>query len=260
MQILRILQIVILGILFFLTMVQIYFQIFSPRRRKNGWRRTLIYCGLMFVIFLIPSLAAAPVSPDSVTISKSAAPVSPDSVTISKSAAHVPDWLVYYNQTDERWANELYGEVDYMEEAGCGPTVLAMAVSSLTDTQVSPKEMADWAAENGYCAPGSGSYHTLIADGLKHFGLECATTNNGAEVQKALKAGYPVIALMGEGHFTGGGHFLLLCNIDARGEVFVADPKSVENTEKLWPLDTILAEAKTSPTTNGAYWIIRQQV
>lgn len=56
----------------------------------------------------------------------------------------------------------------------------------------------------------------------------------------------------GEGHFTGGGHFLLLCNIDARNEVFVADPKSVENTEKLWPLDTILAEAKTSPTTNGA--------
>lgn len=246
MQILRILQIAILGILFFLTMVQIYFQIFSPRRRKNGWRRTLIYCGLMFVIFLIPSLAPAPVQSDS--------------VTISKSAAHVPDWLVYYNQTDERWAHELYGEVDYIEEAGCGPTVLAMAVSSLTDTQVSPKEMADWAAENGYCAPGSGSYHTLIADGLKHFGLECATTNDGAEVQKALQAGYPVIALMGEGHFTGGGHFILLCNIDARNEVFVADPKSVENTEKLWPLDTILAEAKISPTTNGAYWIIRQQV
>ena len=158
MQILRILQIAILGILFFLTMVQIYFQIFSPRRRKNGWRRTLIYCGLMFVIFLIPSLAPAPVQSDS--------------VTISKSAAHVPDWLVYYNQTDERWANELYGEVDYIEEAGCGPTVLAMAVSSLTDTQINPKEMADWAAENGYCAPGSGSYHTLIADGLKNFGLE----------------------------------------------------------------------------------------
>ena len=217
MQILRILQIAILGILFFLTMVQIYFQIFSPRRRKNGWRRTLIYCGLMFVIFLIPSLAPAPVQSDS--------------VTISKSAAHVPDWLVYYNQTDERWAHELYGEVDYIEEAGCGPTVLAMAVSSLTDTQVSPKEMADWAAENGYCAPGSGSYHTLIADGLKHFGLECATTNDGAEVQKVLQAGYPVIALMGEGHFTGGGHFILLCNIDARNEVFVADPKSVENTE-----------------------------
>ncbi|WP_283122731.1 C39 family peptidase [Anaerotignum lactatifermentans] len=172
----------------------------------------------------------------------------------------MPDWLVYYNQTDERWAHELYGEVDYIEEAGCGPTVLSMAVSSLTDTQVSPKEMADWAAENGYCAPGSGSYHTLIADGLKHFELECATTNDGAEVQKALQAGYPVIALMGEGHFTGGGHFILLCNIDARNEVFVADPKSVENTEKLWPLDTILAEAKISPTTNGAYWIIRQQV
>lgn len=246
MQILRILQIAILGILFFLTMVQIYFQVFSPRRRKNGWRRILIDCGLMFAMFLIPSLAPAPVPPDS--------------VTISKSAAHVPDWLVYYNQTDERWAKELYGEADYIEDAGCGPTVLAMAVSSLTDTKINPKEMADWAAENGYCAAGSGSYHTLIADGLAHFGLESTTTNDGAEVQKALQAGYPVIALMGEGHFTGGGHFLLLCNIDAQNRIFVADPKSVENTEKLWDMELILAEAKTSPTTDGAYWIIGQQV
>lgn len=247
MQILRIFYIAIQGILFFLTMVQIYFQVFSPRRRKNGWRRTLIYCGLMFVIFLIPSLAPAPVQPDSRTI-------------VSSETVHVPDWLVYYNQMDERWAKELYGEVDYMEEAGCGPTVLAMAVSSLTDTQVNPKEAADWAAENGYCAVGAGSYHTLIADGLAHYGLECTTTNDGAEVQKALQAGYPVIALMGEGHFTGSGHFILLCNIDARNQIFVADPKSVENTETLWDLEVILAEAKTSPTTNGAYWIIRQQV
>ncbi|WP_458407501.1 C39 family peptidase [Anaerotignum sp.] len=164
--------------------------------------------------------------------------------------------IVYYNQEDLRWGEKTYGPVDKISDAGCGPTVLAMAVSSFTENEMNPKEMCDWAYVNGYCSVGSGSYHTLIAQGLECFGIDTRVTNSSKEVEAALESGNPVIALMGEGHFTSGGHFILLCEIDEDGKVTVADPKSVERTNTKWEFDIIAEEAKMSPAAGGAYWIL----
>ena len=54
--------------------------------------------------------------------------------------------LTYYNQSDTRWAEYLYGGQDPLKKYGCGPTVLAMIVSSFTNQTLLPPEMADWAA------------------------------------------------------------------------------------------------------------------
>lgn len=164
--------------------------------------------------------------------------------------------IIYYNQEDPRWGEKTYGPVDKITDAGCGPTVLAMAVSSLTEQEINPEEMCLWAYVNGYCSIGSGSYHSLIAEGLEYFGIETTVTNSSEEVEKALKSGKPVIALMGEGHFTSGGHFILLCEMDEDGRVTVADPKSVERTEKKWDFDIIAGEAKMSPAAGGAFWVL----
>ena len=164
--------------------------------------------------------------------------------------------VVYYNQTDPRWADKNYGPSDLIRDTGCGPTVLAMTVSSFTDRKMNPEEMCQWAYENGYCSVGSGSYHGLIAEGLEHFGLEITVSNSGDEVKQALLEKRPVIALMGEGHFTGGGHFILLCDMDRDGQVSVADSNSVERTRQKWDFDLIQSEAKTSPVSGGAFWII----
>lgn len=164
--------------------------------------------------------------------------------------------IFYYNQADPRWADSSYGPSDLIRDTGCGPTVLAMAVSSLTDTVMTPEEMCRWAYENGYCSVGSGSYHSLIAEGLEHFGLHSRTTNNGDEVRQALLEKKPVVALMGEGHFTGGGHFILLCDMDGDGKVSVADSNSVERTREKWDFELIRSEAKASPAAGGAFWII----
>ena len=235
---------ILLCILFFLAVVQIYVHWFASQRRRGGKKRFVGTAVLWLIVFLIPSWSLPPDSPD----------------TTAQKEAEYPAWLVYYNQTDPRWAEERYGQTDLIKETGCGPTVLAMAVSSLTETEINPKEMADWASEHGYCSPGSGSYHTLIADGLVQFGLTCTPSDDAQTVRQALQDGFPVIVLMGEGHFTGGGHFLLLCDIDEAQTVFVDDPKSTVNTEKRWAFDLIAGEAKTSPTTGGAYWIIEKQV
>ena len=63
--------------------------------------------------------------------------------------------IVYYNQEDIRWGNQKYGKTDLISETGCGPTCLAMIISTLTDITINPKQMADWAYENGYFAEGS---------------------------------------------------------------------------------------------------------
>lgn len=246
---LQMLRIAVCVVLFFLTAIQIYILLFGKRSKIAGFRRLLCYGVLFVAIFLIPSYVPASVVPDFLSGS-----------TEKAKPSHLPDWLVYYNQTEEPWAKESYGPTDLIEVAGCGPTVLAMAVSSLTEQTVDPKMAADWAYENGYCSPGSGSYHTLIQEGLAHYGLESTVLTQKEEVKDALKNGYPVIALMGEGHFTGGGHFILLCQIDQADDVTVADPKSRENTGILWDLEAILSEAKVSPTTGGAFWRIDKRM
>ena len=45
--------------------------------------------------------------------------------------------LIYYNQSDEAWAEEPYGS-DTVGRYGCGPAVMAMVVSTLTDTRMDP--------------------------------------------------------------------------------------------------------------------------
>lgn len=57
--------------------------------------------------------------------------------------------VVYYNQLDERYAGKAYG-TDNIGGYGCGPTAMAIVVSSLTDDMVDPVEMAEWSYNNGY--------------------------------------------------------------------------------------------------------------
>ncbi len=54
--------------------------------------------------------------------------------------------VVYYNQLDERYAGKAYG-TDNIGGYGCGPTAMAIVVSSLTDDMVDPVEMAEWSLQ-----------------------------------------------------------------------------------------------------------------
>ena len=65
--------------------------------------------------------------------------------------------MVYYNQLDERYADKPYG-TDRIGKSGCGPTAMAIVVSSLTDDMVDPAEMAEWAYQHGYWCKGSGYF------------------------------------------------------------------------------------------------------
>lgn len=96
--------------------------------------------------------------------------------------------VVYYNQADSRWKDTPYGRTGTIGRSGCGPTSLSIGVSSLTDKKVDPVQMSKWAYENGYYCEGVGSYHTLIPEGAKHFGLkvEGCTANEPQKIVDAL--------------------------------------------------------------------------
>lgn len=78
--------------------------------------------------------------------------------------------VVYFNQLDERYAGQPYG-TDNIGGYGCGPTSMAIVVSSLTSNTVDPVEMAKWSYENGYWCSKNGSYHSLIPAAAKAWGL-----------------------------------------------------------------------------------------
>ncbi len=167
--------------------------------------------------------------------------------------------VVYYSQEDIRWKNETYGKTDFISETGCGPTSLAMVISTFTNTTITPKQMADWSYENGYCAEGSGSYHTLIENALVSFGLQVEQANRlqGQKIANALSSGDLVIVLMGKGTFTSSGHFIVLTGITEKGEVYVADPKSEQRSQQTYPFGLILSESKGEGL--GPFWIIHKK-
>ena len=165
--------------------------------------------------------------------------------------------VVYYNQTDSRWGNKMYGKSGTIGQAGCGPTALAIAVASLTDQQVTPYDVAQWSVENGYRCEGNGSYHSLIPDGGAHYGLTVTGIGNDSKkLVEALQDGKLVIAIMSKGHFTSSGHFIVLRGVTADGNILVADPASVKRSNQEWALGIITNEASRRAGSGGPFWVM----
>ena len=164
--------------------------------------------------------------------------------------------VVYYNQLDERYAGKPYG-TDHIGGYGCGPTSMAIVVSSLAGETVDPERMAQWACENGYWCKGSGSYHALIPGAAENWGLAVSgcSPSEPQRILDALADGKLVVAIMSKGHFTSGGHFIVLRGVKD-GKILVADPASYKRSGQLWDLSIILNEASKRAGAGGPFWII----
>ena len=165
--------------------------------------------------------------------------------------------LYYYNQKDEPWASALFGR-DPISGYGCGPTALAMLISTLCERLTTPADVAAWGAKAGFAAPGSGSYLSIVRGAAKASGLDCATMPVGdAEgLRQAIRDGGIAVALMGPGHFTAHGHFILLHGVAPGGEILVADPNSRENSLALWDVEVILDELSASRNDGAPLWLL----
>ena len=165
--------------------------------------------------------------------------------------------VVYYCQSAPEWADQPYG-TDTIGPYGCGPTVMAMAVASLTDPSADPVSISAWAVDHGYWARKSGSRHSIVQGTAAGFGIEAEPfpSREAADVLAALDQGKLLVALVGPGHFTSGGHFILLRGVTAFGQVLVADPNSLERSLMLWDPQIILDELSSARDNGAPLWVL----
>lgn len=142
-------------------------------------------------------------------------------------------------QWDERWGYTVYGD-NIMGLSGCGPTCLSMVcVYLLNDPQYSPRYIANFAQENGYCVPGNGSSWTLISEGGVMLGLDVIEIPLDEDrIIRNLEVGNPVVCIMGPGDFTSTGHFIVMTGYED-GKIKVNDPNSPDRSNMLWDYDAI---------------------
>ncbi|WP_243578020.1 C39 family peptidase [Clostridium minihomine] len=166
--------------------------------------------------------------------------------------------VIYYNQADARWANKLYGASGTIKAEACGPTSMAIVISTLTGTNYDPVYMANWSVQNGYRVIGSGSSRALIPGAARAFGLEVSgcSADEPQRIVDALSSGKLVVAIMIKGHFTDSGHFIVLRGVTADGKILVADPFSYSKSQKAWDLSIIQNEAGKGRGAGGPFWII----
>lgn len=163
--------------------------------------------------------------------------------------------LVYFNQGEEPWADAPYGP-DEIRGYGCGPTSMAMLISSLGEEELDPAQAAQAAYADGYCAPGSGSYLSIVEGMADRYGLraESCPDLTAEELCQQLASGNLFVALMGKGHFTDGGHFIVLRGATLEGKVLVADPNSRERSLAGWDPQLILDELSPSRSNGAPLW------
>lgn len=165
--------------------------------------------------------------------------------------------VIYYNQMDERWKDLPYG-TDDIGHYGCGPTSMAMVVSSLTSETVDPPHMAQWAYENGHWCSKSGSYNSVVTGAAQAWGLNVTASprTSPQPLIDALSSGKLVVAIMGPGHFTKHGHFIVLRGVTSDGKVLVADPASRSRSGTEWDMAIITSEASRNASGDCPFWII----
>lgn len=160
------------------------------------------------------------------------------------------DGVPLFIQWDKRWGYIDYGS-DVAGITGCGPVTLAMAGYYLTgDDKFRPDKIIDFAIEEGYCVPGSGSSWSLISEGGVKLGLDVIEIPlDENRMKKNLNVGNLIICIMGPGDFTTSGHFILLTGVED-GKFRVNDANSYINSEKLWSYEDIKGQIKN-------LWVIR---
>lgn len=168
-------------------------------------------------------------------------------IDISATTVKTPDSYKLYDFVNYYQYNyqQSYGYGSTIANAGCGPTSMAMVVTYLTGETHDPVELANWSLANGHRVPGNGSSWTLFPGAAKKYGIECEQMSvSSSKIIETLKSGRPMIMSMAPGHFTSGGHFIVLRGLTSDGKVIVADPASEKRSNQVWDAGLIASEAK----------------
>ena len=165
--------------------------------------------------------------------------------------------VVYFNQLEEPWASLPYAS-STVANSGCGPTSMAIVISTLTGKNVTPEMTKSFAEDNGEYVQGQGTSHSFIGNAAAHWGLTCERVGKDRmdDVVQALKEGKMVVEICEAYTITGGssGHFIVLTGVTSYGYITIADCASRERTGKVYSVETIKSYGRD--LSAGAFWII----
>lgn len=159
--------------------------------------------------------------------------------------------FTYFNQGDAAWNQNGY----CIKSSGCGPTAMAVCITSLTNKWVTPIDTTVWAYEHGYYS-NAGSAHEVVPALAKNYQIGCSGLGTDyKKIRDALKKKHPVVGLMGPGYFTRGGHFITLVAIDDKDQVTVADVGSRQRSTYKYRLKDVIEQSKAA-SAGGPFWEI----
>lgn len=164
--------------------------------------------------------------------------------------------VVYYNQGEEPWASLSYGSSN-IRAAGCGPTALAIVISTLKGENVTPEMTAGYAMSKGLYVSGKGTSHAFPSMAARNWGLEVERVKREQMdyVVRQLKEGKLAVVICAENTISGSsGHFIILTGITQEGYIAIADPGSRRRTGNLYSPATIQSYARD--LGDGGIWII----
>lgn len=134
--------------------------------------------------------------------------------------------LTYYSQIDSRWASKMYSSVGNSTQtigtSGCGPTSAAMIVTATKGT-ILPSDMADLFLRYGYRSASNGTYWSAFRFVADTFDIGYQETTSIDTAINLLRNNNYVVASVGNGLFTTGGHFIVLTGIEGN-IISVYDP------------------------------------
>ena len=164
--------------------------------------------------------------------------------------------IIYFNQGD--YPNSPYGSYGTIQSHGCGPTSMAIVVSSFKNQNVSPIDITNWTCANGYCTD-QGTSHAAICAIARNYGLNCSgqvevTNNNVQPIINALSSHNSLVVVLARpGYFTSGGHFFVLTGVTQDNKITVADPGSRKRTGETFTMDFLITPSQGHVSS---YWII----
>ena len=208
-------------------------------------------------ILLMGALLTSPAAAGADSARTSAKQSEPENVRWNTRITRARDWLnVTYS--DEKgmeipqiwqfaYTNTLFtynGEEKSVATSGCGAACVSMAAEYLTGKSIDPESLfARSVKDKRYIGTG------WSVDSIRHYLSACGVnaTVIAADSEKilaSLQAGNPVIELTGPGMFTTGGHYIVLRGVTSDGKILINDPNSQSNSQKAFPLETLIRQAK----------------
>ena len=160
----------------------------------------------------------------------------------------LPNNYIYYNQYD--YSQYSYGGYGTIASHGCGPTSLAIAISSMLQERHDPIELTDYVCSIGGCSD-SGSYYLKVFDVARiygeKYGFKTQNTSDLDLVRKKLASGNAYVVTITNGGFytnsgnliSSGGHYFVLAGLNKDGDIYLLDPANSNNTGRTINLEKL---------------------